>query len=114
MLVDIHSIVGEILKENKVNLGQQIGKLYRVRHLACFILRYRKLASKVKDPACFRVSYNQKEAVLPPSVRQLGNNLQDTLVRELPPSLPVTLIAENVCTIKRGRVTPAVYPAVQL
>jgi len=87
MLVDIHSIVGEILKENKVNLGQQIGKLYRVRHLACFILRYRKLASKVKDPACFRVSYNQKVAVLPPSVRQLGNNLQDTLLRELPPSL---------------------------
>jgi hypothetical protein len=48
-------------------------------------LRYRKLASKVKDPACFgyRIN-NQKEAVLPPSVRQLGNNLQDTLVREHP------------------------------
>jgi len=70
MFVIIYLIDDKILKENRVMFLGTRYKIHQSRYLACFILRYRKLASNVKDLACCRVSYNEKESVLPPSRHQ--------------------------------------------
>ena len=73
-------------------------------------LRYRKLASNLKDRGCCRVSYKKAARCL----LLLDTTSRETklaLVTKLPSSLPVTLIiVENLPTIKRVIVTPAVYP----